>query len=207
MDSMSRDPALHRRRRCCNSQIFCAYVLALISTTLVVGGVYLSLLHWDRIWLIFTVIGCILVFIGSCMYYCGTQALTKYASDSDIDDDGYARRRRRKRSRFRDRGLSGDELVPSAPQPGDSRSVSQLSLNMIPQYFSRGADAGGLPSAPPASSMAYSQIFNVNGQSFLILPLSSDAATATLTRPDPSLLSGLVVKLPTQTDQPEMRLE
>ena len=190
--------ARRRRSHCCcnncNSQIFCSYVLALISTGLVVGGVYLSLTNWDRVWLIFSALGLVLVFIGSCMHYCGTQALRKY------DDEQYSRRRRHKqRRRFRERGFSGDELVPSAPQGSDSRSLSQLSLNMIPQYFSR-ADGNALPPTATSSSMAYSQIFNVNGHSFLILPLSSETVTNSSIQEANIPLNGLVVKIPVDQD-------
>jgi len=185
-----------RRSKCCsscNSQIFCSYVLALVSTGLVVGGVYLSICNWDRVWLIFSALGLILVFIGSCMHYCGTQALRKYD-----DNEQYSRRRRQKqrRGRFRDRGFSGDELVPSAPQGADSRSLSQLSLNMIPQYFSR-AEGSAISTTAASPSMAYSQIFNVNGQSFLILPLSNETVNNSLTNQEANIpLNGLVVKIP-----------
>lgn len=205
--------AMTRRRRSrgccsgCNCQIFCSYVLALISTSLVVGGVYLSLVQWDRIWLMFSVAGLIFTIIGSCMYYCGTQSLAK---EYESDDDSYRRRRRQKhrRGQYRDRGLSGDELVPSAPS-GD-RSVSQLSLNMIPQYFARadttnsGNHSNAMPSAPTApNGMAHSQIFSVNGQSFLILPLTGNASA--FSPADANHLNGLVVKLPIDGDDDVLR--
>ncbi|KAI1292068.1 hypothetical protein HDE_07388 [Halotydeus destructor] len=152
----------HRRGCCgCNCQIFCSYILAMISTSLVVGGVYLSLLYWDRIWLILSAAGFVLVLFGSCMYYCGVKTLYKYDCEED-DVPNQRRRRRTRRGNYRDCGSSG-ELVAA------SDSQSQLSLNMIPQYFNPRNDSVN-QSAP--NQTAFSQIMNLNGQSFLVMPLN-----------------------------------
>lgn len=181
----------------------------MIATALVVGGFYMALTQWDRVWLVFSAAGVVVIFIGSCVYLCGTNALRRKYRDQeeDSDQDAYRRRRRQKQRgggtgdrSARERGLSGDELVPSAPPSGDSRSVSQLSLNMIPQYFSRAETASnvGLSSGGAPTGVAYSQIFSVGGQSFLILPLTGDSLAGAETNIP---LNGLVVKLPIKEDE------
>ena len=183
----------------CNSQICCSYLLALVSSALVVAGVYISLWKWNRIWLILSVSGMVLILFGACMYYCGTEALAAqyshecdeydYEDDGDEEDVHGGRGRRKRKKRYR-----GDDhhLVPSASD-SVSRSLSQLSLNMIPQYFSpsdtnstllRNQSASGASSSGLANSsgVPFSQIFSVNGQSYLILPLAGDCV-----RPPPPI--------------------
>lgn len=211
-------PRIRRRRseRCCcsrcNSQIVCSYLIGLISSILVVSGVCLAIIQWNRIWLIISVSGFILTLFGSCLYYCGTQALVNSYAHSDEDDDDYEeedcdnddethfpahrrsrdqRRNGRKKRRKRGRTSAPDYVT---------RSLSQLSLNMIPQYFSPadtsfirvppghlGTTTGStLPCDPSTingvgtitnsqNPVPVSQIFSVNGQSYLILPLNNES--------------------------------
>jgi len=187
-------PPERRRRKSCNPQICFAYLLSAIASILVVGGVYLSYIHWDQMWLILCIMGIIIIFIGSCLYYSGNADL--YSSNQEHT---YENRPRRRRYRNRNRGFSTDQLMPTAPPLSQSRSVSQFSLNMIPQYFSPN-QSETIPSnatnTPPVSSLkTFSQILSVNGQSYLILPLSGEQLPASNSFP----LQNIVVKLSEDT--------
>ena len=163
----------------CNSQICCSYLLSLMASCLIVGGFYLSYHKWDTIWLVFgSALGILLILIGTCLYYFGNKRYYRKR--------GLARRfsSRRQRRRYIASELSNDQLISSNNTYSDSRTISQYSLNMIPQYFASTLDShstlasnflNATPSAPSPSTRPYSQIFSVNGQSFLILPLSGEA--------------------------------
>lgn len=164
----------------CNLQIFCAYILSLLSSLLISGGFYLAIIRWDHMWLILSITGFVLIFIGACIYYCGHLTL-----DSDLREKQLYRRRNR------DKNRRNDHLMSSNSSLRDSRSLSQLSVNMIPQYFSSNDTA----MVTTSQSMAYSQIFRVNGQSFLILPLPGGEAVAN-TGDTTVSLQNLLVKKP-----------
>lgn len=159
-------------RRSCNSQICFAYLMSLFAVTLIVGGIYLSYTLWNRLYLILAVIGVVVNLFGSCFYYSGTNELYKRREEHIYEN-------RTRRGRYRTRGLSTDQLMPSAPPLSQSRSVSQLSLNMIPQYFcSNESEVISVANHSNSTSIApltpVSQIFSVNGQSYLILPLTGE---------------------------------
>lgn len=210
--------------RSCNSQICCSYVMALLASSLVVGGVYVAVIKWNYMWLIPSVFGLMLIFFGACLYYCGSQALARKWTSSmcfpddldsrvyDVEDDhphiisghrGRGGRRKRRQPAATGATVEG---VPS------SRSLSQLSLNMIPQYFAP-SDTPGQGNAPAsrtntimtstsvgsgraaaATAIPTGQIFSLNGQSFLILPLTNEPTTSDAGQCIP--LESLVVKVP-----------
>lgn len=236
----NRLPRIARRRRSCcsscNSQIVCSYLIGLISSILVVSGVYLAIIQWNRIWLIISVSGVVLTLFGSCLYYCGTQSLVNSypnsdededSEEEDCDDETHFPAHRRSRDQRRNRGRKKKRRKRGRPSPPDyvTRSLSQLSLNMIPQYFSpadtsfirvppghlgttslghlgttslghlgtsttlAGCDSstiGGVGTITNSHNpVPVSQIFSVNGQSYLILPLNNDSL------PPPTQSSGL----------------
>lgn len=160
----------------CNSQICFAYFLSVIASGVIVSGVYLSYIRWDKVWLILSILGILLILIGSCFYYSGNVDLF-HANEEQIYEN-----RPRRRRRYRNRGLSTDQLMPSAPPLSQSRSVSQFSLNMIPQYFSSNESEAiqmNATNTPPVPQLkTFSQIFSVNGQNYLILPLSGEPLPA-----------------------------
>ncbi|XP_015789352.1 uncharacterized serine-rich protein C215.13 [Tetranychus urticae] len=183
-----------RRESCCSnceSQIFCSYVISILSSSLIAGGIYLAILKWDHLWLILPIVGCILIFIGACMYYSGQMDLKRRRNHKASSASHVSGRRRIKRGN-KDRSY-GDNLISSTL--GDGRSLSQLSINMIPQYFAN----SDLPGSTGPASMPYSQIFRVNGQSFLILPLNGETST----NPNETAISlqNLMVKVPCKNDQ------
>lgn len=166
----------------CNIQIFGSYILSLLSSFLVAAGFYLAMLKWDYLWLILSITGSFLIFIGACMYCSGQQALrrhTKYHHHSN------SRRRRNK-----DRG--SDHLMSS--NLSESRSVSQLSINMIPQYFSNSEITGNPVTVNHPTPLPYTQILRINGQSFLILPISNDTNPPQID--NTIALQSLMIKVP-----------
>lgn len=217
--------------RNCNTQICCSYFMALLSSGLVVAGVYLSIVMWDRLWLTVSLFGLMLVFVGACLYCCGTRALSRKYScrsrsqefDDAFDDETMAdernrpRNKRKRRNRTEDSDeTTGDRRINAA------RSLSQLSLNMIPQYFApsdTGSTAPGqllassrtntlvttASAAAQPPSVPFSQIFSLNGQSFLILPIANESLDANRQRNSTSSeqsipLNSLLVKVPTSED-------
>lgn len=222
----------------CNTQICCSYFLAILSSSLVVGGVYLSIAEWNRLWLAVSAFGLILVFFGACLHYCGTRSLSHKLSrrhDSEdfderfdeepVEEDRRQRRLGRNKRKRRNRPQDVEESA-SDRRINAARSLSQLSLNMIPQYFApsdTGSTAPGQLLAPSSSrtntlmttasagaqsqaSVPFSQIFSLNGQSFLILPIANESVEASRQRNSTSCeqnvpLSSLVVKVPAPEDE------
>lgn len=224
--------------RNCNTQICCSYFFAVLSSGLVVGGVYLSIVEWNRLWLAISVFGLVLVFFGACLYCCGTRSLSRKHSgrdggeyfddrydDEPVAEDGRQRRTGRNKRKRRNRPEDVEESVTDR-RINAARSLSQLSLNMIPQYFApsdTGSTAPGQLLAPSsrtntlmttasagaqsqAASVPFSQIFSLNGQSFLILPIANESLEASRQRNSTSSeqsipLNSLVVKVPAPEDQ------
>lgn len=216
--------------RNCNTQICCSYFMALLSSGLVVAGLYLSVVMWDRLWLIISLFGLVLVFVGACLYCCGVRALSRkyscrsrsmefddaFDDETGIDDRHRARNKRKRRNRADDLDeTTNDRRINAA------RSLSQLSLNMIPQYFAPSDTGSTAPGQLLASSrtntlvttasaaaaqnqsasVPFSQIFSLNGQSFLILPIANESLDASRQRNSTSSeqsipLNSLVVKVP-----------
>ena len=209
MDYESDVGTTKRRSSCwsdCEAQICCSYVISILSSLLIAGGFYLTILKWDHLWLILPIVGSILIFIGACMYYSGQMDLRRRRRRRNnkimsAESHGLGNRRHRRR---KDRGHGGsmngnggDNLISSALN--DGRSLSQLSINMIPQYFAN-SDLSGSLSGP--ASMPYSQILRVNGQSFLILPLSGETSSPSTNPNDTAIsLQNLMVKMPFKSDQ------
>lgn len=175
-DSGAPDEYGHRRRRmkrCIrfNVQICYAYILSVLASALILSGFYLAFKKWDKTWLIFSLVGVILIFIGSCLYYCGSIDAYYY------EERRHQREKRRRRGLTR-RGHSNENLI-SSTHFNASRSVSQLSLNMTPQYF-KNKDETPSGHTQATTSLPLSQIFSVNGQSFLILPISGNAVASSI---------------------------
>ncbi|XP_074594090.1 uncharacterized protein LOC141849324 [Brevipalpus obovatus] len=193
----------------CNSQIFGSYLISLVSSFLIAIGFYLAILKWDHLWLILSIFGCLLIFIGACMYYSGQRELSRRTMKHHHHHHHSSAGRRR---RNKDRSAS-DYLMSS--NLSESRSVSQFSINMIPQYFSNSEVPGSTVHSsssqqPPqqqtlqhqqprahSSSISFTQILRINGQSFLILPLSNETTPPQID--NSILLESLMVKMPPNT--------
>lgn len=173
-----------------------------MATAFIVGGVYLSIKKWDRMWLVVSASGLILMFIGSFLYCCGTRALNQddihYDEDDDFEEIQQRRRRKKMKRSYQKRRYNSDKLMPSAPPNFETRSISQLSLNMIPQYFA----AMEAASTTTATAAPFSQIFNVNGQNFIILPIG-DANNSV--EANSKSMNNLVVKIPSMLNETQSR--
>lgn len=161
----------------CNPQICSSYVLGMFACILVIGGVFLSFHKWDYMWLIVSAVGIVLILLGALLHFCGTNASQKNA---------------KKRHQVNEQDLH-EHLLPTAPPLSNAYSVSQLSLNMLPPYFSaldNMISTQTSPSAPPNSDNI-SQIIQIKGQSFILLPISENIIpdnTENLTRWNPTLI-------------------
>ena len=177
--------------RNCNTQICCSYFFALLSSGLVVAGVYLSIVLWNRMWLSISVFGLILVFFGACLYCCGSRALSRkyahrhdseefddhYDDEPDLSEDRHHRRAGRNKRKRRNRP---EDQVDSLTDRriNAARSLSQLSLNMIPQYFAP-SDTG---SSAPGQLLAPSSRTNTSASS--VRWTSTNAASTSARHPD-----------------------
>lgn len=206
----------------CNSQICCSYVIGGLSSALIVGGIYLSLILWNRLWMSISVFGFVLVFFGAALFYCGSSALNKkqrrnrQETNRRSQDNG----RQVEAENNRRRPYSDQSRVIGKRRRPERRTLSHLSLNMIPQYFAPADTCQGsssiresgrqstvtttqlhhnvsrsntlLTTASVASSnsrndsqsvvqgrssVPFTQIFSLNGQSFLILPVEVPPTT------------------------------
>lgn len=76
---------------------------------------------------------------------------------------------------FLPRGQLGNDTLPSAPPLSASYSVSQLSLNILPPppVYPGCEDIGQTPQNSPPNGAPVNHIMNINGQSYLLLPIVS----------------------------------
>lgn len=153
----------------CSSQICSSYIVGLLACVLIVGGVFLAFQRWDYMWLVVTLIGIILTFVGASLHYCGTSNVPANGSQCT-------------RTSVQESSQSEHLLPPSAPSLNGAFSSSQLSLSMLPPYFpsydtmSLTSNPNGCSLNSPASVMGGGNgiirpIMQINGQSFLLLPI------------------------------------
>ncbi|XP_055938298.1 mucin-5AC-like [Argiope bruennichi] len=116
---------------CCSPQVFTSVLLGILACVLMTGGVFLAFHRWDPLWLIVSGVGVLLVLIGSILHCCGNEQGTRRPSggggksrpiQSDHPIHGHP---------IANNGSLTEQLLPLS----NARSVSQLSLNMLPGYF------------------------------------------------------------------------
>lgn len=140
---------------CCNSQTDCtAVLLGAVAAVLLVGGIFLAFHYWDYRWLIVAAVGAVLVLIAAAAPFCKQHRarhnrVRKYGSRGAVD----SRR-------------GEEEPLPSAPPLS---STSQLSLNMLPPFYGSGDDTSSCGN----TGVALNHIVNIDGQSYLLLPIMS----------------------------------
>lgn len=144
----------------CNKRICFAYTLSLLSNVLVVGGIFMSYQNRDPQFLLFPVIGIVLILLGSCFYRSGWLAVERrrrHRHSYCSSPNPIYRRRNKRRINIRDSQLFS----------------SQLSLNMLPQCFT---------TAPSRLLNTSSGQVGATSSSnrYLMLPIES---SNTLTRP------------------------
>lgn len=157
-----RDSQQHQSRTsggsfACNSPNCTGLLLGAVASVLVIGGIFLSFHNWDYNWLLVSAIGSLLVLIAAAVPFCSQD---------------------RSRSMHGKRGShsirrSENEPLPSAPPLSASYSVSQLSLNILPPLYPGCDELPPTPQSSPPNGVHVNHIMNINGQSYLLLPIVS----------------------------------
>lgn len=150
----------------CRPQVFTSVLLGILSCVLVTGGVFLAFHKWDHTWLLVSAVGVVLIVIGTILHCCSSSN-----EEPPPRGSGHKGRPPVIPCGIGDNGTLTEQLLPLS----NARSVSQLSLNMVPSYF------------PAYSIEQHSAVVqNINrivqgsGKSFLLLPIPSDASPTQL---------------------------
>ncbi|CAN8029450.1 unnamed protein product [Ixodes persulcatus] len=144
----------------CNSPNCTGLLLGAVASVLVIGGIFLAFHNWDYNWLLVTAIGSLLVLIAAAVPFC--------SQDRSQGTHG-------KRGAHGIR-MSENEALPSAPPLSASYSVSQLSLNILPPLYPGCNELPPTPESSPPNGVHVNHIMNINGQSYLLLPIVSPTA-------------------------------
>ncbi|GIY66924.1 uncharacterized protein CDAR_260081 [Caerostris darwini] len=116
---------------CCSSRTFTTVLLGILACVLMTGGVFLAFHRWDPLWLIVSGVGVILVFIGSILHCCGSDPSVRRHSESGGKSRPVQNDHPLHGHPVINNGSLTEQLLPLS----NARSVSQLSLNMLPGYF------------------------------------------------------------------------
>ncbi|XP_076351153.1 uncharacterized protein LOC143247272 [Tachypleus tridentatus] len=157
------DPQDEESSSHCNALLCSSYVLGTLACCLIVGGIFLAFYRWDYMWLIVSVIGAVLVLIGSGIHFCGSKTSHKSRQKG-----------KSRRPTVKHNHSLTEQLIPSAPPLTNACSASQLSLNMLPPYFSAFDTASVVSNQPEPSA----PILKINGQNYLLFSVNSDLSNA-----------------------------
>ncbi|GFS89657.1 uncharacterized protein NPIL_49761 [Nephila pilipes] len=116
---------------CCSPQIFTSVLLGILACVLMTGGVFLAFHRWDPLWLIVSGVGVILVLIGSILHCCGNEQSVRRHSEGGGKSRPVQNDHPLHSHPIPNNGSLTEQLLPLS----NARSVSQLSLNMLPGYF------------------------------------------------------------------------
>ncbi|XP_054722219.1 uncharacterized protein LOC129231851 isoform X2 [Uloborus diversus] len=124
------DPSNTSSSGCCNPKVFTTVLLGILSCVLMTGGVFLAFHRWDPMWLLVSGVGVILIFIGTIQHCCSDNSTPARRSSGKggccsrppAPDHPHI---------VTHNGSLTEQLLPLT----NARSVSQLSLNMLPGYF------------------------------------------------------------------------
>lgn len=166
-------------------------MLGSVASVLVIGGIFLAFHNWDYNWLLVTGIGSLLVLIAAAVPFCSRESGRPVHS------------KRRNGSLH----MANSGTLPSAPPLSATYSVSQLSLNILPPLYPGCDELPPSPQNSPPNGVPVNHIMNINGQSYLLLPIVSPTAqtnTSTTTEAQnpcySAALSCLQVELPTKQE-------
>ncbi|GFS66594.1 uncharacterized protein TNIN_258781 [Trichonephila inaurata madagascariensis] len=118
-------------KACCNPQVFTSVLLGILACVLMTGGVFLAFHRWDPLWLIVSGVGVILVLIGSILHCCGNEQSVRRHSEGGGKSRPVQNDHPLHGHPIPNNGSLTEQLLPLS----NARSVSQLSLNMLPGYF------------------------------------------------------------------------
>lgn len=127
-------------------------LLGAVASVLVVGGILLAFHHWDYNWLLVTAIGSLLVLVAAAVPFCSRRPPHQHGKRPSLH------------------AMANSETLPSAPPLSATYSVSQLSLNILPPLY---PGCEELPQNSPPNGVPVNHIMNINGQSYLLLPIVS----------------------------------
>ncbi|CAL1296436.1 unnamed protein product [Larinioides sclopetarius] len=116
---------------CCSPQIFTSILLGILACVLMTGGVFLAFHRWDPLWLIVSGVGVLLVLIGSILHCCSNEQNTRRHSEGGGKSRPIQNDHPIHGHPVVNNGSLTEQLLPLS----NARSVSQLSLNMLPGYF------------------------------------------------------------------------
>ncbi|KFM72828.1 hypothetical protein X975_19781, partial [Stegodyphus mimosarum] len=179
---------------CCNPQVFTSILLGILACVLMTGGVFLAFHRWDPMWLMVSGVGVVLVLIGSILHCCSngnSQAgARKHASTGKGCCSRPAQPDHLHNHIVNNNGSLTEQLLPLS----NARSVSQLSLNMLPGYFPPVVTAYGIEQhsavvqninrlvqqqqQPQNPGSASPGVNSAAGKSFILLSLPTDGTPA-----------------------------
>lgn len=136
----------------CSSPSCTGLLLGAVASVLVVGGILLAFHHWDYNWLLVTAIGSLLVLVAAAVPFCSRRRPPHHGKRPSLH------------------AMANSETLPSAPPLSATYSVSQLSLNILPPLY---PGCEELPQNSPPNGVPVNHIMNINGQSYLLLPIVS----------------------------------
>lgn len=175
----------------CSSPTCTGLLLGSVASVLVIGGIFLAFHNWDYNWLLVTGIGSLLVLIAAAVPFCSRES-------------GRPIHGKRGSGSLH---MGNSETLPSAPPLSATYSVSQLSLNILPPLYPGCDELPPSPQNSPPNGVPINHIMNINGQSYLLLPIVSPTAqtnTSTTTEAQnpcySAALSCLQVELPTKQE-------
>ncbi|GBL82062.1 hypothetical protein AVEN_50627-1 [Araneus ventricosus] len=116
---------------CCSPQVFTSVLLGILACVLMTGGVFLAFHRWDPLWLIVSGVGVLLVLIGSILHCCSSEQNTRRHSEGGGKSRPVQNDHPIHGHPVANNGSLTEQLLPLS----NARSVSQLSLNMLPGYF------------------------------------------------------------------------
>ncbi|KAH7963256.1 hypothetical protein HPB52_020331 [Rhipicephalus sanguineus] len=144
----------------CSSPNCTGLLLGSVASVLVIGGIFLAFHNWDYNWLLVSGIGSLLVLIAAAVPFCSRES-------------GRPVHGKRGNGSLH---MANSETLPSAPPLSATYSVSQLSLNILPPLYPGCDELPPSPQNSPPNGVPVNHIMNINGQSYLLLPIVSPTA-------------------------------
>lgn len=139
-DTDASENGFENSHSCCNPQVFTSILLGTLACVLVSGGVFLAFHRWDPMWLLVSGIGIVLIFIGTILHRCsnGSDARRNSAGSKSCCN------RPLPPDHHNHPVVNSPSLTEQLLPLSNARSVSQLSLNMLPGYFPPVVSAYGI---------------------------------------------------------------
>lgn len=179
---------------CCSPHVFTSVLLGILSCVLMTGGVFLAFHKWDPMWLMVSGVGVVLILIGTVLHCCHNLSQRRPRKPSAVGGKGCCPRPMppdHPGHVMVNNGSLTEQLLPLS----NARSVSQLSLNMLPGYFPPVVTAYGIEQhsavvqninrlvqqqQSQGSGSCSPGVASNPGKSFIVLSLPGDASAANI---------------------------